>query len=339
MRIAVPPPQYRRTRLSRLGRCGVLWGLCIALGFPTAGNAATPHMTFSPAPTNDETYGESFTIITELHDQTYLLFQLLFTNAGIGDRKAACRLMVQANAKPLEQYGHRVDENEWRYIGAENRLQVGECSLAGDAQGTRFVVRIEGIEATVRMKAPARAVQPVPTVKGEWGFYHQDVLTPWAPVDVTLKKPGQPAWTRDGWGYFDHTRSEALLPKVASNWVRFRGFYEGVPLVLQARFAPDGKLGDAWMWRKGDPAPERIVEAKRLSTDKPQWEFKTATHILRIEAGTLLYLYEPTKSYGLMGRLARPFVGNPKTQTYQAALRSDSLGSVRGTVEWSQIER
>lgn len=339
LQAASMPRPRRRMRFARRGILGLVLGFCFVLGLSPRARAAAASTSFSPTPTTDETYGESFTIIAEMSDHTYLLFQFLFSNAGVGDRKAACRLMLRANDRPLEQYGRRFDEEEWRYIATGNRLQVGECSLTGDASGTRFHVRLDGVDATLHMKAPARNVMPVPTVRGDWGFYQQDVLTPWAQVDVTLQKQGQEPWARQGWGYFDHTRSEALLPKVASNWVRFRGFYDGVPLVLQARFAPDGTLGDAWMWRKGERAPERILEAKRLTTAVPQWEFKSAKHTLHVETGPKLYLYEPTKSYGLLGRLARPFVGNPKTHTYRAALQSASLGSVRGTVEWSQIDR
>lgn len=339
MRKSPMPHLIRPLRYARLGLWGVVIGLAGLLGLPPAARAAASHTSFSPSPTDDETYGESFTIISELNDHTYLLFQFLFSNAGMGDRKAACRLMLRPHTGSLEQYGIRFEEEDWRYVAVENRLQVGDCSLSGDATGTKFHIRLDGIEATLRMKAPARSVEPVPTVKGKWGFYGQDVLTPWAKTSVTLQKQGQKAWTRHGWGYFDHTRSEALLPKVASNWVRFRGFYEGIPLVLQARFAPDGTLGDAWMWRQDAPRPERIVEAKRLHADTPTWELKSAKHTLRVQTGPLLYVYEPTKSYGLLGRLARPFVGNPKTHTYRAVMQSDSLGSVRGTVEWSQIER
>lgn len=334
----------RRPQCRKLSPARHAWS-CVALGVALVWadapllHATSKNAAFAPTPSGDETYGESFTIISELDDHTFLLFQFLFTNAGVGDRKAACRLMYRPVSKALAQFGRQFEADEWHYVAAENRLQVGECSLSGTTEESRFAIRLDGVDATLRMKAPAVSVEPTPTIRGEWGYYAQDVLTPWARVQVTIREGQQAPITREGWGYFDHTRSEALLPKVASNWVRFRGFYEGVPLVLQVRFAPNGELGDAWLWRKGDAKATRIIAAKRLEQgETPRWELKTETHSLRIEADLLLYVYEPTKSYGLLGKLARPFVGNPKTSTYRGTMRSASLGSVRGTIEWSQIE-
>ena len=73
-----------------------------------------------------EAYAESYTSVVDLEDDTYVLLQLMFTNAGMGDQKAACRaLIVPPGSKEIIQ--SKIPRDEWKYVPKEKGLYVGEC--------------------------------------------------------------------------------------------------------------------------------------------------------------------------------------------------------------------
>ena len=68
-----------------------LWFVSVGLAAPS----------LVPSFTNDEAFAESFTAIADLNDGTYILAQLLFTNAGFGDQKARCRALVSPSGESV----------------------------------------------------------------------------------------------------------------------------------------------------------------------------------------------------------------------------------------------
>ena len=52
-----------------------------------------------------------------------------------------------------------------------------------------------------------------------------------------------------------HSRSNALLPKVAGCWMRFRGFTGDEPVLAQVRVPADASGPTGWAWPLSDSAP------------------------------------------------------------------------------------
>jgi hypothetical protein len=72
---------------------------------------------------------------------------------------------------------------------------------------------------------------------------------------------------------------------------------------------------------------------------------KTAAHSVHIQTpfGEVkttkrLYVYRPAKEWGLLGRVAKPWVGNPTTKTYQATITRTNGAKVLGILEHVTIK-
>ena len=96
---------------------------------------ATP---LAPKLLKDESYGESFTAVADLKDGTYVLTQFVFTNAGFGDGKAACRALVVTPGSSGINDAVRYKRKEWRYIRDGNLLQVGWLHFGGTGHHILF---------------------------------------------------------------------------------------------------------------------------------------------------------------------------------------------------------
>ena len=151
---------------------------------------------------------------------------------------------------------------------------------------------------------------------------------------MRLQANGQ-SKTLSGHAHLDHSRSNTLLPDVADCWLRFRGFTGGAPLLLQVRVPPDG-APTGWSWPLSDAAPHSVTAADIVavlsSTGQPQLSVDGIT----VTPGAQIYRYRPTESYGALGRLAAPWIGDPTTTTYSASATVDGA-TVRGILEVSQI--
>ena len=141
--------------------------------------------------------------------------------------------------------------------------------------------------------------------------------------------------TLKGMGYLDHTRSNTRLPKIASRWLRFRGFKGTKRLLLEIRYDPKGRA-TGWQWLEGTPKPAA------LSLTGLKLNAKRNAVSLNSEVGTLttssvIYRYRPAKEWGMLGRLAKPWVGDPETRTFRASLTLSDGQTIQGILEQAQI--
>ena len=83
------------TRLSILGALMVLTLVCS----PSLASAS-----LNPRFESSEKFGETFTAAFHGSDGSMFLFQFIFSNAGFGDRKAACRLCSCPPGERLKPY-------------------------------------------------------------------------------------------------------------------------------------------------------------------------------------------------------------------------------------------
>ena len=100
--------------------------LLLAGSFGVAAEAAPA---LEPQPLANESYGEAYTAISALDDGSYALLQLMFTNAGVGSRKAVCRALWVPPGKPGINASTQLSSKEWSYDAATDTLTAGDCSL------------------------------------------------------------------------------------------------------------------------------------------------------------------------------------------------------------------
>ena len=139
-----------------------------------------PHI-LRPQLLKSESYGESFTAVAELSDGTYVLAQYVFTNAGFGDGKGACRALVVRPGQPGVNDAVRVSRDKWSYSESEYRLTVDQCELSAVEGRTRFLAQTKKVTVDLNLAAMPSSVQPPGhRVSVDDEFYDAEILIPWA---------------------------------------------------------------------------------------------------------------------------------------------------------------
>jgi hypothetical protein len=169
-------------------------------------------------------------------------------------------------------------------------------------------------------------------IKSDGKFYESEILVPWATASATLSAGGK-VWKVNGHGYLDHTRSNAILKNLANRWIRFRGFRGQSPVLFEVRYPPRG-AAQSWLWTQGSAkaikGSDIKVSGKAASLNIT---LKASIGSGKIKARKVIYRYQPAKQYGLLGRLAKPWVGNPKIITSQGELTLEDGTVVTGILE------
>ena len=299
------------------------WLIGTSLGF--AGDI------FEPKSTGDEAYAETFTAFADFEDGSYALLQFIFTNAGFGDGKAGCRLLTVPKGSAGNNSSINVGSSEWSH--SPNQLKVSDCSLSSANGRTTFVAKTKSGSAQLIFKSsPKRHVPPKPKLTAGGEFWEGDLLIPFASVTATVNGKSMV-----GKAQLDHTRSNTLLPKVSKRWIRFRGFYGTEAIMLQIHEATNGKQ-NAWVLYKGQFSEIAASDIQLTKADNSGVVItaKTAHGELSVQTSSKIYEYRPTESYGALGSLAQPWIGNPVTTTWRA--QSVLAGSdIKGVVEVAAI--
>ena len=289
-----------------------------------------------PSPMSDETYAETFTAVASLEDGSFVLLQLLFTNAGIGSNRGGCRALWVPPGQSGINTSQNVDRDEWSYDAGASQLTVGDCLLRSTESGVQFTANLPELSADLTLSGvSARSVRPPDSsISVKNNVYESDLIVPWARASVSIRSGGQ-SKTLSGHAHLDHSRSNTLLPEVADCWMRFRGFSGGSPLLLQVRVPPEGDAV-GWAWPLSDAAPHAVSAADLTASLSSSGSPTLTVDGITVTPRAQIYRYRPTESYGTLGRLAAPWIGDPTTTTYSASAAVDG-GTVRGILEVSQI--
>ena len=299
-------------------------------------NPASAGPVLQPVPLSEESYAETYTAVASLDDGSFVLLQMLFTNAGFGDRKGACRaLWVPPGAKGINASAS-VDRDGWSYDASNDTLTVGPCTLGRSGSGLQFAARLDGISVTLDMDGRAGKTRaPDHRIDAGGGFHESDIVVARADARAVVQAGGRSLDQR-GAVHLDHSRSTTLLPKVASCWMRFRGFEGSSPTLLQVRQPPSGGAARAWSWSLEQSAPSAVA-ASDVQVDPGGGGMPGMTvgsHA--VKATGMIYRYRPTEAYGAVGKLAAPWIGDPTTTTY-AASADGPTGRLTGILEVSEI--
>lgn len=290
---------------------------------------------FAPSPLDVDLYGETFSMVFDLDDGTYVLLQMAVTNMGPGDRNGICRYIHVPAGGAAETDGKTYDAAEWKVEGS--RFTIGPCTLdEGEAVRMSVVVGEMSIEAGLSARAKGVA-PPNHGAKTADGFYEMEVLVPSAAAEVQISSRGSTKRLA-GRGFMIHSRSTDTPGAIARRWARFRATGEGRVHLAQIRFPADGGAPSGWSWAPpGDPSP--VTEAKVGSKPGPEFMVvaKTASGPWRIRTRKLLYRDAPLERHGWLGTLLGKVLGNPVTHHFRAELAAPK-GVVPGILEISQIE-
>ena len=284
-----------------------------------------------PQNSGDESYSESFTAFADLDDGSYVLVQFLFTNAGMGTDKAGCRILHVPKGKKGNNSSAQFSKKEWQ--SSAKRLQVGECYLQKGVRRTVFHGQTDAGTVNLRFDAPIvkKKLNDGTINIGKKSFYEQDILIMTAKVKAEIAIGGTKK-TIEGYAQLDHSRSNALLPDIAKKWIRFRGFRGKTPFFAQLRVSPKG-VKKGWVYDYNNQK-ESSISNVQLGAD-PILTFDQGSLVL--SPARIIYEYQPLKSYGVLGSLAKAWVGNPTTRTYRGVTTFNGE-QIEGLLEIVDIE-
>ena len=296
-------------------------------------NTASATPSFQPMFTDDESFSESFTAVADLKDGTYILLQLLFSNAGFGDYKGACRVLVVPKGSKGYNTSVHVGSKEW--TADAKKVTVDSCTLQTEGATVSFIAKAENISANLKINSALTDLRFPESKIEKNGFYEQDIWITSATTSATYTTP-EGTKNTTGYVYLDHGRSNLLLPNVAKQWVRFRGFYGEEPILLQIRVPPKDSARGWYLYKNqisNLSASDVIISRGGLQIQ--------GIHDAKITSQGLRFVYKPIEAYGAAGSIAKAFIGNPTTNTYSATLTGTLDGKkiqVRGILEESYVD-
>ena len=272
--------------------------------------------------TNSERFGETFTASFLGKDGSVFLFQYVFSNAGFGDKKAACRLLSVPKGSRGKNQAQRVDRDGWTFNQSKRTLTVGKCSLQDEGGTLWFRTEFDGVKTVLHIDGPLRP-RRFPKLPIKKGFFEAEVLAADGNAFVSFGKKGASLPPKAGKNqlfgraYFDHTRSTAVMSDMFSAVYRVRLLKPDETILFNVSTGPLGTRG--WSYFFGDTklAPLAAGDIQiRPNRSKPSLTVNLPSGIAKVTTERVVYRYRPVESYGMLGRMASPIIGNPETTTF-----------------------
>ena len=319
-------------------RFGPIALILIGMMVASAAEAAPP---ITPRPLKQESYGESITGVALLENNTYLLVQVLLTNAGFGSEKPVCRGLIVPPSGKTWNKASRGDDDDWSVNKGKNQLKALDCLIRGGGADTEYKVTVEGV--TLHLRSPeALSARKTPgnRIKTADGIFEYDLWMRWSPVKVTLRGQGLQKWDNPGNMYVDHTRSNLAMKDVADSWLRFRGFRGENRVVFQARKLKN-RAFTGWYWPENKGSAIGIkgkAIQRKVSRGKEEVTLTLSAGDSRVSTQQLLFSYKPVDEFGVLGKMAKPFIGDPIVRTYLATWTWPDGTTVTGILETTDMD-
>lgn len=313
--------------------------LAFVLVLSTASSAGTM---FAPVLRHEEAYSEAYTAVFDGEDGTYAIAQILLTNAGLGDGNALCRALVVPVGGAGRNGVVRMGRSDWTYDEKTDVLRMGTCHLGKSAGGFYFVADADGVRVELQVSTSATITRPPhhTVLAGRDAFHSTELLAQWAPAELLATHSEGPPTARRAKGKvtLDRARTNATMLDVAAEWFRFRGQYGEAPVLVQVRVPPRRGEPEGWLWSRGQRPVPIDTHGIESVNGTLTWTVKTNDGLFTITAGEPIFRYRPAEQYGLLGKIARPFVGDPETRTYRGTLVGPAGQMVRGTLEHMRVQ-
>ncbi len=287
----------------------------------------------------DELYTETYTMILDLNERTYMQLQFVVSNAGPGDEQGACRALVIDGDKEPWTLSKKVKRSQWSYSRAKSSiLDLKNCYLsAGDKIEAEMI--LDGSEIRVSLGQVSPGFKPpygdISVAKDK--HYRGRILVSRADATVVFKKKGRRVRQLKGVAYLDHSIGNVLPKKIATSWLRVRSLQAQCPLLVLLQVHPSHNRAVGWYWSGED------TKANRIENVEPFWknpkvkikDFRLPQiKSLKGQVAGELYRFVPMREYGLLGRLVGSVVGSPVTTTYRVRLNGpESCSGVEAIME------
>ena len=290
---------------------------------------------FQPKVSHQDTYAESMTAINDFEDGTYLLIQFFTTNVGMGEEKAACKVLLLKEGQEPYSEGDEVKKGKWAYDPAQKKLNMANCTVENQPDGVAIQGSVDELQFDLKYAKKARR-HPIPDsfLSNGKDFYEYEIYVPWSKVSGTLQLKDAPEQKVKGFGTIDHSRSTTMPRDIASRWIHFFGLHQGKRCIVRMRFPNEKTPPQVWIWREQDKKPTLLGAMTVTPMDQVpegdgfQLEAKLGNDHLIISVDTFLYRYAPLEEYGLLGAMLQPWVGRPETRTFRATLKDGQSGLV-----------
>ena len=301
---------------------------------------------------DEESYTESFTLITLLSDQSYLLTQAMLTNGGFGDENPACRILYVDSLKKSINEAER--SGSWSYSAKKKYLKIGSCSIQETKGGLKWKAKTDQLELALDLTGKKRKVSTQAMkvkVSKNGHFYHNELLLTSAKIKGWLKKKGKKINVK-GIGSLNHTRSTTLPPELATGWFKLYAFPleqsssndASKTLLLSLKAIPQSGKKVGWYFRESQKEPLSLTHTqlgdlrtflkKRLRVKQTLTLSDTRQPPSNYEVTKLkeLFVYEPVRAYGLVGKVLKKWIGDPINYTSYIELKGPQ-GMMHGIIE------
>lgn len=336
----------RSVHTYRLGASLILF-LSIIGGKFTVAKAEEP-LRFTPL--DEESYAETLTLSTALETGAYLLVQAMLTNGGIGDEKPGCRILfVSSSGKAINQVNR---DGDWSNLNERGKLSISSCALIARGDGLTWTAQTDDLSVDLSLKGAVKRVKtPRGNLTERGGFFESSVLSPFAEITAKIKAPKEGLILARGRGTLVHTRSTLLPPDVAKRWLKIYVYpsssSSSLPLLIELKQSDRGDIS-GWYWEGGETSPKALTpdEVKPLEgwmrgDHATMTSIKLGGSTLHFKRGPLLFTYEPVRQYGMMGRLAKRWIGDPLNKTRRLEMGrgdgADQTPELLGFVEEIEI--
>ena len=316
--------------------------LIVLVGLSWSLRATSP---LEPTIIDDASYHESFTVVADLDDSTYIMVQFGFSNLGSGDGHGACRALVIEKGKAPWTKVARHDRDEWRFATEPvAQLSIGACRVW---QGSSLEIHAPIEDSVVRLslRTKLRATHPPGSeiAVGD-SFYQYTVLAGLVAVRAEWSLDGAEGKSAEGYAYADKLRSTAMPKDVAQYWIRYRAL-EKDGMISVGRIPAEGGTGELWSWQPGsEPAPSsgKSVVIERVGKDANEFAITLTLadgKVLKLHSGQEMSRYAPVEQIGWLKFFAKAVVGSPVTRTFRPKLLEGStLVHGRAVLEVSYVD-
>ena len=342
-------PSIRNTRyspvLSPMNRTIIFFIFICTWSLSTLSWAKSP-LTFQVL--ESESYGESITGVVTTPQGDYLLIQALLTNAGIGDEKGACRILWVPTSSPGMNEVNR-NARDWSWSAKSKRLIVSSCTVTDQGTQLLFSGKTDSLTVNLTFKTVKGKLQSLTPPGGKLSFedderFHARIVLPWSTVEGQVTKKGKKTQI-SGFGYVDHVQSTVLMTDLARHWIRFRGLVDqdqSQKTLITIRVDPKQKRS-GWIWQEGKSKPRSFKKTELSQIPIKQLKPNGVIPILsdstqaKLKIKKRIYSYEPVRAYGMLGRIASSWIGDPLVRTYQGELVLNSGQVIKGIIEHAWI--
>ncbi len=343
------PLKDRRQRRDRQRVLSCVFLAALPLYHATAAAPASRNA-LQPAFSDDESFAQVYTLTAQHDEETFVQIRLVLTNLGLGDRNAACNVLVLGGEGKPWRVNRKFNSREWTYSGEPNPvLSVGPCRMSFQQDKTYISVMLAGATIDITLDGAPEEAEPLYARHvHKHRFYEYAMPVRWSAARTVVNLPGEPQRELNGYGMLEQTRSTTYPSDICQGWLIFRGYGADGYFLASCRIPrEEDSAAVGWIWT-GDGAQGDAWASFSLRSDSKtlggkRKEFETilaSNQSFRVKSHKLLYRYSFIDALGpIIGAMVKLVVGDPVVRHYSAHAQPSPGGpAMNGVLEVMRIE-